>query len=147
MSEVVAVYTDGASKGNPGPASIGVVCFVGNAQSLNSYKEAPDELFSISKAVGKKTNNEAEYMSLIAALEELTARSVNAARIYMDSELVVRQMNGIYKVKNERLKPLFLRVSELSRGKQYKIEHIPRDKNQIADYLANLALAKPFKDQ
>ncbi len=140
MNPIVCVYCDGASKGNPGPASIGAVCFKGQPQNLTEFKQAPQALFQISKAIGQKTNNEAEYLSLIESLEKLNQEEIKEAEIYMDSELVVRQVNGQYKVKNERLKPLYLRVKELCSGNRYRFTHVRRENNQIADYLANQAL-------
>lgn len=137
--ERIIVYCDGACRGNPGPASIGVVL----------YAEGSDEpIAEISKTTGVSTNNVAEYKSLIAGLEK--AKSICASRagwkdtpvtIRMDSELVVKQILGTYRVKNEGLRPLFEEARELFLSfPKRKIEHVPREKNKVADKLANEAL-------
>lgn len=133
------IFTDGASKGNPGPAAIGVACFQGSAPDLSVFKEKPEAVFTVSRQVGLRTNNEAEYLSLIEALLRLQEMKIDEATIHMDSELVIRQMLGVYKVKNPRLQPLFLEAQKLIRGKNFNFLHVPRDKNKIADYLANCA--------
>ncbi|MDH4201153.1 MAG: ribonuclease HI family protein [Spirochaetia bacterium] len=133
------VFTDGASKGNPGQASVGAVCFLNEVPDLNEFKRGYNPVFSISESIGYKTNNEAEYHSLLFALEKLFEKQIKEAQIFMDSELVVKQLNGQYKVKNENLKTLWLRVNELARKGKFVFRHVPREKNSIADYLANLA--------
>ena len=133
------VFSDGACKGNPGPAAIGVACFQGQAPELSSFKQNPEAIFTVSRMVGQRTNNEAEYLSLIEALTRLQEMKIDEATIHMDSELVIRQMLGVYKVKNARLQPLFLEAQKLARGKNINFRHVTRDKNQIADYLANAA--------
>lgn len=122
---------DGASRGNPGPAAYAVIL------------RAPDgtKIAGIAKRIGRKTNNVAEYYALLAALDYAAANSIRALRVRSDSELLVRQMQGRYKVKNEELKPLHERAQKLTRGLEYfVIEHIPRERNSDADALANLAL-------
>ncbi|MDH4199132.1 MAG: ribonuclease HI family protein [Spirochaetia bacterium] len=133
------VFTDGASRGNPGPAAIGAVCFLNTIPDLVEFKSGFQPVFSISEAVGVKTNNEAEYLSVMAALKKLLAHDIRKAQIFMDSELVIRQINGQYKVKNLNLEKLWIQVKALSRGGEYMFSHIPREKNAIADYLANQA--------
>lgn len=137
-----SIFTDGASKGNPGPAAIGVACFQGAVPALSDFKIKPEAVFTVSRRVGLRTNNEAEYLSLIEALSRLVEMNIQDATIHMDSELVVRQMNGIYKVKNPKLQPLFLEAQKLARGKNFNFTHVPRDRNQIADYLANCAYTR-----
>jgi ribonuclease HI len=134
------VFADGASKGNPGESSIGGICFKDRIQNLPEFIDNGQFVFSISKRIGRKTNNEAEYLSLITALEHLKEHNIQTAEIYMDSELVVRQINGIYKVKKENLIPLWRRANELRKNMDLTFSHVPREKNQIADYLANQAL-------
>ena len=136
------IFTDGACKGNPGPAAIGVACFQGPAPDLSGFKQNPEAVFTISRMVGRRTNNEAEYLSLIEALTRLQEMKIDEATIHMDSELVIRQMLGVYKVKNPRLQPLFLEARKLTQGKNYNFLHVTRDKNQIADYLANAAYSR-----
>lgn len=122
---------DGASRGNPGPAAYAVIL------------RGPDgtKVAGIAKRIGRKTNNVAEYYGLLAALDYAVANSIRALRVRSDSELLVRQMQGRYKVKNEELKPLHERAQKLTRGLEYfVIEHVPREQNSDADALANLAL-------
>ena len=133
------IFVDGACRGNPGPAAIGVACFKGAAPEFSDFKARPEAVFTVSRAVGHRTNNEAEYLSLIEALTRLDEMKVNEAVIHMDSELVIKQMLGVYKVKNPRLQPLFLEAQKLSRNKSYRFLHVPREQNKIADYLANCA--------
>lgn len=124
---------DGASKGNPGPAAIGVVI-------ADSAGEAIRE---ISEAIGETTNNYAEYMGLIRGLEEALALGGKAVDCLSDSELVVRQMTGVYRVKSESLAPLFQKAQALSRRfGEFTIRHVPRSENRRADRLASKALKK-----
>ncbi len=130
------LYCDGASKGNPGPAAIGGVIRKGPEPDSETAAE-------ISEFIGTRTNNEAEYSSLIAVLEkakELGAKKIN---IFMDSELVVKQIKGIYKIRNERLIPLSDTAKKLLSGfESWEIRHIPRELNSRADSLANQAYKK-----
>jgi len=127
---MMTIYCDGASKGNPGPASIGV-----------SGKSGDEEVFTIAKAIGHKTNNEAEWAALIAGIEKVLELGKKDLSVFMDSELVVRQVTGIYKTKMPHLKKLKEEVDRLIKGfDSFKIKHIPREKNSRADELANLAL-------
>ena len=127
----VIIHADGASLGNPGPAAIGA-----------TIKDEQGRLVaSISQRIGTATNNQAEYRALIAALEKATRLGVSQANIYLDSELVVRQINGQYRVKRATLKPLYQRVKQLqSRLEGFTITHIPRQQNTEAHHLAALAL-------
>ncbi|HVA72663.1 MAG TPA: reverse transcriptase-like protein [Candidatus Limnocylindrales bacterium] len=130
-SGVHVANIDGASRGNPGPAAYAVVLW------------APDgaKLREIGKSIGRETNNVAEYYGLIAALDYAASHGIRALRIRSDSELLVRQMQGRYKVKNAALKPLHERARKLARELDYfVIEHVMRDENSDADALANLAL-------
>jgi ribonuclease HI len=122
---------DGASRGNPGPAAYAVIL----------RGPGGTKIAEISKCIGRKTNNVAEYYALVAALDYAVANSIRALRVRSDSELLVRQMQGRYKVKNAELKPLHERARKLARGLDYfAIEHVPRERNSEADLLANLAL-------
>lgn len=124
-------YIDGASQGNPGPSGIGVVvCDAGGSVIEN-----------ISEYIGESTNNVAEYNALIAALEEGLVKKSNSIIINTDSELLVKQLNGEYKVKNDELKQLFSRVQRLLKGfKQVQVNHIDRSQNKGADKLATKAV-------
>jgi probable phosphoglycerate mutase len=122
---------DGASRGNPGPASYAVVL----------RDPAGKIALELAKNIGRETNNVAEYFALLAALDYATSHNIAALRVRSDSELLVRQMQGRYKVKSADLKPLHERASKLSRQLQYfAIEHVRRELNTDADALANVAL-------
>ena len=128
--EIVA-HIDGASRGNPGPAAYGVVLRRPDGRLLGELK----------KYVGRTTNNVAEYYALIAALDYARAHGIRKLRVRSDSELLVRQMQGRYKVKSPDLRPLHERARRLSQGlAHFSIEHVPREQNREADRLANEAL-------
>ena len=125
------LQADGAARGNPGPAAYGFV--------LDSPAEA--EVASGGEAIGETTNNVAEYRGLIAGLERALALGVTRLEVRMDSELVVRQMSGRYRVKHPGLVPLFRRAQGLvARLESWTIRHVPREENKRADRLANRAL-------
>jgi ribonuclease HI len=122
---------DGASRGNPGPASYAVVLRDPGGKIV----------LELAKNIGRETNNVAEYYALLAALDYATSHGIRALRIRSDSELLVRQMQGRYKVKSADLKPLHERASKLARQLEYfTIEHVPREMNREADGIANVAL-------
>src|SRR6266704_1304601 len=122
---------DGGSRGNPGPASYGVV-----------IRDPRGELVAkLKKYVGRMTNNVAEYYGLIAALDYAQSHGVRAIRIESDSELLVKQMRGLYKVKSAELQPLFERAKKMSQAfDSFRIDHVYREQNREADALANEAL-------
>ena len=125
------VYTDGASRGNPGPAAIGAAI----------YDESGREVHAVSQRIGRATNNEAEYRAAIAGLEAALALGAREVELMMDSELVVRQLSGRYKVRNPALRRLFGRVKDLQwRFASFSAQSIPREENKRADRLANEAL-------
>jgi ribonuclease HI len=125
------LYSDGASRGNPGAAAIGFVLLDPSGR----------ELIAEGRAIGKQTNNVAEYTALLRGLETALELGVRRLRVRMDSELVVRQLQGIYRVKNAGLRPLFEAVQRLCRRfATCRIEHVPRAENARADALANQAL-------
>lgn len=122
---------DGAARGNPGPASYAVVM----------RDPAGKIVLELAKRLGRETNNVAEYYALIAALDFAINHRITALRIRSDSELLVRQMLGRYKVKSPDLKPLHERATRMSRELSYfAIEHVRREMNRDADALANMAL-------
>jgi ribonuclease HI len=130
-SGVYIANIDGASRGNPGPASYAVVMRDPNGKII----------LELSKKLGRDTNNVAEYYALLAALDYAATHDIRALRVRSDSELLVRQMQGRYKVKSPDLKPLYERASKLTRQLEYFIvEHVRRESNREADALANLAL-------
>jgi ribonuclease HI len=122
---------DGASRGNPGPASYAVV--IRDPEGKTTLE--------LAKRLGRETNNVAEYYALLAALDYAAASGITALRVRSDSELLVRQMQGRYKVKSPELKPLHERAQKVSRQLAYfAIEHVRREQNRDADALANVAL-------
>lgn len=128
------LYCDGASRGNPGEAGIGCLILIDNKK------------IEISEYIGKTTNNVAEYKAIIRGLEETLKEGVDTIEIYSDSELLVRQINGIYKVKNKNLIPLNQKVKELiNKFKKYSLIHINREDNSEADKLAKKASWKSKK--
>lgn len=132
-NDSIIINIDGASKGNPGPASIGVA-FYKNKGKKELLKE-------VSESIGNQTNNFAEYTALIRALEISLEEGYKSVEILSDSELVVKQVNKIYKVKDSNIKDLFNKVNSLvSKFSSFKITHIPREENSKADKLANKAL-------
>lgn len=126
-------YSDGASRGNPGPAAIGAVI----------YDPEGREAYRLGRGIGTATNNEAEYRAAIAALEAALALGARRIDLRMDSELVVRQMSGRYRVRNPRLARLYARILALrQRFDEVVVRHIPRTENGLADALANEALTR-----
>lgn len=122
---------DGASRGNPGPAAYAVIV----------RDPEGHVVLELAKRMGRETNNVAEYYGLLAALDYATSQGIKSLRIRSDSELLVRQMQGRYKVKSPELKPLHERASKMSRQLAYfAIEHVRRELNRDADALANIAL-------
>jgi len=122
---------DGGSRGNPGPAAYGVVIRDGSGEIVARLK----------KYIGQNTNNVAEYFGLIAALDYAQTQGIRALRVECDSELVVKQMRGQYKVKNEDLKPLYERAKKMSLTlESFRIDHVYREQNREADALVNQAL-------
>jgi len=131
MDEVITLQFDGGSRGNPGPAGIGVV--------LRAQDGTP--LVTLGKYIGRATNNVAEYKALITALEE--AKKLGATKVVVrgDSELIVKQMRGEYRVKNPDLRVLYEQAMDLlAQFEKSKIEHNYREDNTLADKLANLAM-------
>ncbi len=129
---MIKLFTDGASRGNPGEAAIGAVAY-----------EDENKLFDISEYLGIQTNNYAEYTALLIALRKLIELGKNNEKleIYADSKLLVEQLNGNWKVKNENIKSVFNEVkSLLSNFSDYSIKHVYRENNKEADMLANIAL-------
>ena len=125
------VYADGASRGNPGPAAIGA-----------SVRDAGGrELATVSERIGRATNNAAEYRAAIAGVRAAAELGASAIDLRLDSELVVRQLSGRYRVKHPLLRPLFAALVEaLEAVGPYSVGHVPRARNARADALANEAL-------
>lgn len=131
--DTIIIKTDGAARGNPGPAGIGALV----SDSAGRILEEACEY------IGEATNNVAEYKALIFGLRMAAAYKVPSIRIYLDSELVVNQLNGVYKVKNAALKVFYSEAKTLiGRYAEAFVGHIPRTQNSIADRLANEAIEK-----
>ncbi len=130
MEERVELYTDGASRGNPGKAGCGaIVVYRGKEIELKEY-------------IGEATNNIAEYKALLLGLNYIKNNipQIKEISIFSDSELVVKQLKREYKVKNNSIIPLYMKVINILSGYDWEIKHIPREKNKKADRLANLAI-------
>ena len=126
------IFVDGACSGNPGAAGIGVV-----------IKSDGKTVKEISKAIGEATNNIAEYSALICALQQALLLKARKLHVFTDSELLFRQVTGVYKVKNDKLKFLFDQVRDLMGAfERVTIDHVYRDKNKEADRLATDSLKK-----
>ncbi len=133
MNKNIIIFSDGGARGNPGPAGIGAVL----------YDQEKNKLAEISKYLGETTNNQAEYKALIAGLKKAKELEAKEVKCFLDSELVVKQLNREYKVKHKDLAPLFLEVYNLSQYfSSIEFVHVPREKNVEADRLANLAMDK-----
>ena len=135
MENQIAIYTDGGSRGNPGPAGIGVWI-----ETLNK---------KYGECIGIKTNNDAEYEALIFGLKKVKAllgkTKAKQFKIscFLDSELVVKQLNHEYKLKEERIKKYFIEIWNLMLDfKKVSFSHVPREKNTVADQMVNEALDK-----
>jgi len=131
---LIKIYIDGGSRGNPGEAAFGFVV----------YNNKNQELYRFGSKIGKKTNNVAEYTALIKALEYLKNTISNFDEniiVFSDSELVVKQINGIYKIRNKGLKTLYNEAKELLKHfKNIQIKHINRTENKISDWIVNRVL-------
>ncbi|MEK7559911.1 MAG: ribonuclease HI family protein [Patescibacteria group bacterium] len=136
-SKKIVTYTDGGSRGNPGPAAIGVVICNSAGKTIKKYGEA----------IGKKTNNESEYAAVISALKKIKQifgkekTKKMSIDMNMDSEFVAKQLNGEYKIEEERMFPLFIAVWNLKMDfARVTFSHVPREQNKEADKLVNEAL-------
>jgi ribonuclease HI len=128
---------DGGSRGNPGPAAWGVAVLGSDGETVEGH----------AGFIGRATNNVAEYRALIEALELAVSRAAADVEILADSELVVRQIQGSYRVRNESLKPLWSEAMRLARSfSAFRIVHVRRESNKEADRLVNLALDRAESD-
>jgi ribonuclease HI len=130
-AEKVIIFTDGAARGNPGPAAIGVII----------QDEYGNTLARISRRLANTTNNQAEYRAIIAGLEKAISLGAKRVLLKSDSELVVNQIIGKYRIKNTALRPLYQKVVQLAGiVESLVVSYIPRERNSRADALANKAL-------
>jgi len=131
MSKIVVVHTDGGARGNPGPAGTGVVI----------KSESGQVLYAVGEYIGETTNNVAEYRALIRALENAFQLGATEVKVNMDSELIVKQMLGQYKIKEPTLQQLASEVIKLrNKFDQISFTHVRREYNQEADLLVNQAI-------
>lgn len=125
------IYVDGASRGNPGQAGAGVVIRDHEGNVIRKLK----------RYLGVTTNNVAEYQALVAALEAAQGLRISKVRVFADSELMVKQLTGVYRVKSPELKPLYEKAKGLLEGfTEFGITHVYREANSLADSLANEAI-------
>jgi len=128
----IILYTDGGARGNPGPAGAGAVLY----DATNHQRIA-----EISEYLGETTNNVAEYTALLMALQKAKELEAEIVHCRLDSELVVKQMNKEYRVRDEKLQKLFVRIWNLRQQfTRVTFEHVRREKNKEADKMANLAM-------
>lgn len=134
MAGIWVLYTDGASRGNPGPAAIGAV--------LYSWVEGEPlfEVETISEAIGVATNNVAEYQAVVAGLRMAKRHDPDQLWVRADSQLLIRQLEGRWRVRNRGLIELHRMARELLDEIPHKLQHVPREDNSVADMLANRAL-------
>lgn len=126
---ILHIYTDGACRGNPGQAGVSAVIMDESGNILQKY----------SRYIGITTNNVAEYTALVEALNISLSYNPHYVYLYLDSELVVKHIKGLYRVRDIKLKALYDQVMTFLRSLQYEITHIPREKNILADELAKEA--------
>ncbi|PJE64784.1 MAG: hypothetical protein COU90_00765 [Candidatus Ryanbacteria bacterium CG10_big_fil_rev_8_21_14_0_10_43_42] len=136
--ETLVIFTDGGSRGNPGPAAYGFVLKNGAGEVLKQEGEV----------MGRATNNEAEYQAVVAALKKAKSMlgkeklKAMAIEVYMDSQLVVEQLSGRYKIENENLQKKFMELwnMRVELGGDISFTHVPREQNTEADRMVNMAL-------
>jgi len=130
VHETAVLYVDGAARGNPGPAGAGVV-----------LEGANGPFFRLGQYLGEATNNVAEYKALNLGMESAAQQGIKELQVRSDSELVVKQLNGQYRVKNPNLQDLyFIAIKAISSFDKISFKHIPREENKEADRMANLAI-------
>lgn len=125
------IYSDGAARGNPGPAGAGAVLVDAEGNVLER----------LGRYLGRRTNNYAEYEGLLLGLERASELGAKEVEVFADSELLVRQLQGRYQVRSPNLRPLWVRARELLQGfERVRLQHIPREKNELADEMSNRAI-------
>ena len=146
----VIFHTDGGARGNPGPAAVGIVIERTQNPELNDQTKM-EKITEFGKRIGEATNNVAEYTAVVEALEYIRTqnpelndqqRKKTEIQFFLDSNLVVNQLNGLFKIKNAQLRALLMRVRQLEQevGGVVRYANIPREQNQRADFLVNKAL-------
>jgi len=138
----LVIRTDGAARGNPGPASCGAVLI--DASRPDALDPDAPPVAVIARALGVRTNNVAEYAGLVLALRAASRLGAEEVDLRLDSKLIVEQLNGRWRVKDLKLRGLFQEASGLLAGfRRWSAHHEPRERNRAADALANLALDDP----
>jgi len=135
MTRTVHIYTDGGARGNPGPGASAFIAVVGEGKDQKIIRKRAER-------IGKATNNEAEYKALIIGLMWARSRDFDMIKIHSDSQLMVKQLKGYYRVKAPNIKPLYNKVTELLKHSKWTIQHHPRTNKwiQVCDALVNEAL-------
>ena len=132
MHEHIVIFTDGGARGNPGPAASGVVISTPDGEVLEAF----------GRYLGETTNNQAEYKAILFALQEAKKYSPKRIQFFMDSELTMKQLNGIYKMKNQDLKVIFDEIKEFASDYDTTYQHVYRKDNKAADAQVNIAIDK-----
>lgn len=136
MDKKAKLFTDGGARGNPGPAAIGGILYLGT-----------EELERFGETIGETTNNQAEYQALLYGLNLAFKNHIKELECYLDSELVVKQLNQEYKVKDKELAKVFVKIWNMAQNfKHISFHHIPRAKNKVADQMVNWALDKKYNN-
>lgn len=137
MYDTLAIYSDGGSRNNPGPSAIGAVFYSDSAK-----------ISECGEFIGNATNNEAEYQALIMALKKAKTLKAKKVNCLLDSELVVKHLNHQYRIKDEKIALLFIKIWNLTLDfEKVTFTHIPREKNKEADALVNKILDSEAKQQ
>jgi ribonuclease HI len=144
MAKELVVFTDGGARGNPGPAGIGVAIYLNDGGAVDPEKMTL--LKTIKKYIGEATNNVAEYTALLTAMETASELDFKDLKCVLDSELVVKQLNGEYRIKEPSLQVLASKIKALSKNfNSVTFTHIRREKNKLADQLVNEAIDEAQK--
>lgn len=129
MKDIITIYTDGASRGNPGPAAAAFI-----------FLHGKDKLYESASYLGNTTNNAAEYQAILSALKEVQKFTNNSIQLYSDSQLVIRQLNNVYSVKSKRLRPYYKKIQKIKEQFNHvSFHHVNRTNKYIkkCDALAN----------
>lgn len=129
-TQTIKIYCDGGSRGNPGPAAAGVVFLSTEGKVLAEYNEY----------LGIQTNNYAEYSAVLLALKNVAQYKDSKLEFHLDSQLVERQLNGVYKIKNANIKPLYQQIQTQIPGLNISFTHVYREDNKLADEQVNICL-------
>jgi ribonuclease HI len=130
MHDELIINTDGGARGNPGPAASGVVIKTTDGQTVEAF----------GRYLGHATNNQAEYKAILFALEEAKKYQPKRIKFFLDSELAAKQLNGIYKMKNADLRPIYDQIKHLASAYEISFTHVYRAENKAADAQVNLAI-------